>query len=75
MYYVLMRTCIINKTTYFPLLIFDLWNEKYDTGYEVHITINARQKKSACLLANDYRGKIYDISDWDKIFREIKECI
>lgn len=74
MYYVLMRAHTITMSVLYNVLILDLWNHEYCTGFEVHITIGTKQKENAFLIAKDYIGAVYDISDWDKIFREIKEC-
>lgn len=74
MYYTLMRVHTIKRSALYNVLILDLWNNEYNTGFEVHLAITVKQTQSAFLIAKDYIACIYDISDWDKIFREIKEC-
>lgn len=74
MYYMLMRVHMLSRSSRYVVLVFDLWNEQLETGYEVHLTISAKKKQSAFAIAKDYIACIFDISDWDKIIREIKEC-
>lgn len=74
MYYMLMRVYLNNKASSCPVLVFDLWNGVIETGYEIHLTISAKKKANAFAIAKDYIACIYNINDWDKIFREIKEC-
>ena len=75
MKYILMR-CYINKKGYqFMELVFDLWNYEYETGYEIKVTL---YKMSAWInqiqeYATKLCGRVYDISRWDLIIRNIKQ--
>lgn len=75
MKYILMR-CYLKKNGYqFMELVFDLWNYEYETGYEIKVTLH---NMSAWVnLIQEYAtklcGRVYDISKWDLIIRNIKQ--
>ena len=59
----------------FMEVIFDLWNDEFQTGYEIKVTLYNMSKweiplRSYLKLLCD---REYDISRWDKIIRNIKQ--
>lgn len=56
-------------------ITFDLWNDVYNVGYEIKLTIwkyNIFFEKYY-QYARSLVGKTFPISTWDKILRDIKQ--
>lgn len=73
MYYTL-RRCGIEKIGFHSILTLDLWNEKYNAGYELRLTILTKNCKSCFSFAREYLGDTLKIETWDYLTRVIKEC-
>lgn len=75
MIYTLKRCPITKKGSLFMEVIFDLWNDEFETGYE--IKVNLYNMSAWYNIIKSYLdrlcGKTYDISRWDKIIRNIKQ--
>lgn len=56
-------------------VIFDLWNDEFQTGYEIKVVLyNMSVRYNVIKLYLELlHGKTYDISRWDKIIRNIKQ--
>ena len=59
----------------FSEITFDLWNDEYNEGYEIKLTIGKYNIffDRYYQYARSLVGKIYPISTWDKIIRDIKQ--
>lgn len=75
MKYVLKRCPIVKRGMLFMEVIFDLWNDEFQTGYEIKVTLCNMSKWEIPLLAylKLLYEREYDISRWDKIIRNIKQ--
>ena len=56
-------------------VMFDLWNDEFDTGYEIKVTLYNMSPWYNVIKSylNQLCGRTYDISRWDKIIRNIKQ--
>lgn len=79
MTYTLKRCPITKKGSLFMEVIFDLWNDEFQTGYEIKVVLY-NQSAWYTVYFNELRlylhrlcGLTYDISRWDKIIRDIKQ--
>ena len=75
MKYELKRVYCSRKGSLYSEIIFDFWNNEYETGYEIKLTL---YKFGALFdLAFNYVrslcGETYDISKWDLILRNVKQ--
>lgn len=52
-------------------IVLDLWNQKENTGYEIHISIT-RDLKKALKIAMCYVGQTHSIVAWDELITCIK---
>lgn len=75
MIYTLKRCPITKKGSLFMEVIFDLWNDEFQTGYEIKVVLyNMSVRYNVIKLYLELlHGKTYDISRWDKIIRNIKQ--
>lgn len=51
------------------IIVFDLWNYKYNYGFEVHLIINGDVQFAAI---RDHIGSVLTIEEWNKIFFTLK---
>lgn len=75
MKYTLMRCYFKHRGSTFDTLVFDLWNNEFNTGYEINVTlykmgdlITELEKYVKAII-----NQTYDISKWDLIIRNIKQ--
>lgn len=75
MIYTLKRCPIIKKGSLFMEVIFDLWNDEFETGYEIKVNLYNMLAwyNEVKLYLHQLCGLTYDISRWDKIIRNIKQ--
>lgn len=79
MIYTLKRCPITKKGSFFFEVIFDLWNDEFQTGYEIKVNLYSQSAWYTFhyielrLYLNQLCGLTYDISRWDKIIRNIKQ--
>lgn len=79
MIYTLKRCPITKKGSLFMEVIFDLWNDEFETGYEIKVNLYNMSAwytvyfNELRLYLNQLCGLTYDISRWDKIIRNIKQ--
>ena len=75
MTYTLKRCPLTKKGSLFMEVIFDLWNDEFNTGYEIKVILYNMSAWYNIIISYLDRlcGKTYDISRWDKIIRNIKQ--
>lgn len=75
MIYTLNRCHITKKGSLFMEVIFDLWNDEFQTGYEIKVSLYNMSAwyNELKLYLHQLGGLTYDISRWDKIIRNIKQ--
>lgn len=77
MKYTLKRCPLTRNGTLFKEIVFDLWNDEFQTGYEIKVTLcnmyPGRIELELMAYLNLLLGRTYDISRWDKIIRDIKQ--
>lgn len=70
-----LRRINVKRGEIFSEITFDLWNDEYNVGYEIKLTIwkyNIHFERYY-QYARSLVGKNLPISTWDKIFRDIKQ--
>lgn len=75
MIYTLQRCPITKKGSSFMEVVFDLWNDEFQTGYEIKVLLYNMSAwyNELRLYLHQLYGLTYDISRWDKIIRNIKQ--
>lgn len=75
MIYTLKRCPITKKGSMFMEVVFDLWNDEFQTGYEIKVLLYNMSAwyNELRLYLHQLCGLTYDISRWDKIIRNIKQ--
>lgn len=75
MIYTLQRCPITKKGSIFMEVNFDLWNDEFQTGYEIKVLLYNMSAwyNELRLYLHQLHGLTYDISRWDKIIRNIKQ--
>ena len=75
MTYELKRCYFKQRGTTFAVVVFDLWNSEFNTGYEIYVTLYRADVYMGYLekYIKELVGCIYDISKWDFIIRNIKQ--
>lgn len=77
MEYTLKRCPIKRNGSLFSEMVFDLWNDEFQTGYEIKVTLYRMSAWHCEIELLSYLklllGRTYDISRWDKIIRNIKQ--
>lgn len=75
MTYTLKRCYIPRKGALFMEVVFDLWNDEFQTGYEIKVLLYHMSAWYSVIKAYLAKlcSKTYDISRWDKIIRDIKQ--
>lgn len=75
MIYTLKRCPLTKKGALFMEVIFDLWNDEFQTGYEIKVNLYNMSAwyNEIILYLNQLCGLTFDISRWDKIIRNIKQ--